>query len=307
MFHQDELLAQALAGFDEVSGYIYSEMPDQHRAFFAHLPYLFIASLDEHGWPVGTVLNGPPGFLHAPDDKHLRISARGRADDPAQASLLPGRPVGALGLDFGNRRRNRVNGVISRMDKNRLEIEVHQSFGNCPQYIQRREIYATVSVPQPIEYLNALDEDARQLITHADTCFVASYAHGDRADGGMDISHRGGKPGFISLDGDTLWIPDFRGNRYMNTLGNLLAQPRAALLFIDFERGDILHLQGETEIFWQSTQIGNIEGAERFWCFKGLRAWRLRGALPWRGRNVEYSPATLRTGSWHDVVTPVPR
>ena len=40
-------------------------------------------------------------------------------------------------------------------------------------------------------------------------------------------------------------MPDFRGNRYMNTLGNLLAEPRAALLFIDFDRGDVLHLQGK--------------------------------------------------------------
>lgn len=47
-------------------------------------------------------------------------------------------------------------------------------------------------------------------------------------------------------------MPDFRGNRYMNTLGNLLAEPRAALLFIDFDRGDVLHLQGKTQILWQT-------------------------------------------------------
>ena len=115
----------------------------------------------------------------------------------------------------------------------------------------------------------------------------------------MDISHRGGKPGFIHLAGETLWIPDFRGNRYMNTLGNLLAQPRAALLFIDFARGDILHLQGETQILWQAENEA-VEGAERYWRFDITSAWRFRQALGWRGRNVEFSPATLRTGIWQN-------
>lgn len=139
---------------------------------------------------------------------------------------------------------------------------MQQSFGNCPQYIQRRELFAEPSVADPIEQLSSLDDQARQLIQQADTCFVASYAHGDLAQGGVDISHRGGKPGFIHLAGETLWIPDFRGNRYMNTLGNLLAQPRAALLFIDFARGDILHLQGKLRFYGRrKTQPSQVPSA----------------------------------------------
>ena len=42
----------------------------------------------------------------------------------------------------------------------------------------------------------------------------------------MDISHRGGRPGFVRVDGDVLTIPDFRGNRYFNTLSNLLLEQR---------------------------------------------------------------------------------
>ena len=58
------------------------------------------------------------------------------------------------------------------------------------------------------------------------------------------MSHRGGKPGFVGVQGDTLAIPDFRGNRFYNTLGNLLGDPRAGLLFVDFASGDILQIQG---------------------------------------------------------------
>ncbi|HAT3675537.1 TPA: pyridoxamine 5'-phosphate oxidase [Serratia marcescens] len=297
-FHPDELRAQTLAGFDRVGGGIYPAMPDQHRAFFAALPYLFVATLDEQGWPIATLFSGPPGFLRTPDDTHLRISAPRRSDDPAQALLLPGKPVGALGLDFSNRRRNRANGTVGRTDKNRVEIVVHQSFGNCPQYIQRRELYPVESRPQPVEHLASLDAAAQALIRTADTSFVASGAHLELAQGGVDISHRGGRPGFIHLEGDTLWMPDFRGNRYMNTLGNLLAEPRAALLFIDFERGDVLHLQGKTQIIWQAEGHPGVEGAERYWRFDVHRAWRFAAALPWRGRDLEYSPATLATGVW---------
>ncbi len=117
LFHPDELRAQTLAGFGGVGGGIYPAMPDQHRAFFAALPYLFVATLDEQGWPIATLFTGPPGFLRTPDDTHLRISAPRRSDDPAQALLLPGKPVGALGLDFSNRRRNRANGTVGRTDK----------------------------------------------------------------------------------------------------------------------------------------------------------------------------------------------
>ena len=78
------------------------------------------------------------------------------------------------------------------------------------------------------------------------------------------MSHRGGRPGFVGVQGDTLVIPDFRGNRFFNTLGNLLGDPRAGLLFIDFASGDILQLQGRATIDWHPEGSGPA-GAERLW------------------------------------------
>jgi hypothetical protein len=67
----------------------------------------------------------------------------------------------------------------------------------------------------------------------ADTIFVASRSRTEiRVSDGVDISHRGGRPGFVLVDGDTL-TPDFPGNRYLNTLGNLLSEPRGSLIFAD--------------------------------------------------------------------------
>ncbi len=109
---------------------------------------------------------------------------------------------------------------------------------------------------------------------------------------------RGGRPGFVLVDGDALSIPDFRGNRYFNTLGNLLGEPRASLLFLDFETGDVLQLQGLATIDWSASAAERFEGAERIWHFRTIRGWYRPRAAALRGILVDYSPVTLRTGSW---------
>ena len=65
LFHPDELRAQTLAGFDRVGGGIYPAMPDQHRAFFAALPYLFVATLDDRAGPSPPCSAARPDFTHA--------------------------------------------------------------------------------------------------------------------------------------------------------------------------------------------------------------------------------------------------
>jgi hypothetical protein len=131
---------------------------------------------------------------------------------------------------------------------------------------------------QPTEAMETLDAAAHAAISAADTLFVATSG-GDK---GVDISHRAGKPGFVQLDGNTLTIPDYAGNRYFNTLGNLLLDPRAALLFPDFANGDLLLVQGCTEVVWQIRPEERVNGAERLWKLTVNRAWRGRGAIPLR-------------------------
>jgi uncharacterized protein len=298
-FHPDERAAQALAGVRAPSAGIRSFMPEQHRSFFAQLPFLLVAGPDETGWPLATVLEGEPGFVSTPDPTTLVIRALPDSTDPAAGTVAPGREIGLLGIDLDTRRRNRANGVVSDVDGTGFTVGVRQSFGNCPQYIQRRAVRRETATPaQPQEF--ALPEAAaRALIEEADTFFVASRsAAGAGPAGGADISHRGGRPGFVRLEHDTLLIPDFRGNRYFNTLGNILGEPRAALLFIDFQTGDLLQLQGLASIDWSGTLTAQVAGAERGWRFKIVRGWHRPGALELRGRFVEYAPTTLGTGSW---------
>jgi uncharacterized protein len=124
----------------------------------------------------------------------------------------------------------------------------------------------------------------------------------------VDVSHRGGKPGFVRIDDDgTLTVPDFSGNCHFNTFGNLELNPRAGLLFVDFDSGDILYLTGTAEVIWEGTDVINYEGAERLFRFRldgaaspgENRGYRIEGSLPLRWTNPQFSPFLEHMGSWN--------
>jgi uncharacterized protein len=264
-FHVGELEAQRRAGVTGAGGAIRDYMPEQHREFFAAQPMLLAATVDAQGAPRALVLHGAPGFAASPDPLTLAI---GSATD-----LHAGQDIGLLGLDFATRRRNRANGKVRSNDGVRLVVDVMESFGNCPQHITLRDVFRVEPEAHAPQVFTGIGVDARALIARADTFFVASTggAHG------VDISHRGGPPGFAAIEGDTLVIPDFKGNRYFNTLGNMLLDARVALLFIDFASGAVLELRGTSEIEWK----GDAEGG-RSWRFRCAGGTLRQAAIPLR-------------------------
>ncbi|HEX3758022.1 MAG TPA: pyridoxamine 5'-phosphate oxidase family protein, partial [Kofleriaceae bacterium] len=280
-FHPGELAAQQLAGGGTAGSAIRTFMPEQHRRFFAQLPFVAVASTDGGG-PVATLWTGRPGFVHSPDPRTLRLAVALDPADPASRAFAPGAPFGLLGIELPTRRRNRANGTIADVDAGGITVAIRQSFGNCPSYIHPRDATTAPAAAAPAGRLHGLDRDAIAAITAADTFFVATAARTGEPAGGVDISHRGGPPGFVHVDGDVLTIPDYRGNRYFNTLGNLVSDPRAALLFVDFARGDLLQLQGRAEIQWSGPEVVALDGAERLWRVHVERGWRRRAALPLR-------------------------
>ena len=287
---------------------IRDHMPEQHRVFFEQLPFVVLGAVDLAGQPWATVLEGAPGFARSPEPRTLLLASELRAGDPLEQQLYDGAAIGLLGIELHTRRRNRLNGSLTRTEHG-LSINVQQSFGNCPQYIQKRELHlapdSSAEALPPAERLAGLDEAAQRMIRNADTFFVASFANVDAHGGGgnasqraVDVSHRGGKPGFVKVDGQVLTIPDFSGNRHFNTLGNLLVNPRAGLLFIDFETGDLLHLTGRTEILFDGAEVDGFAGAERLWRFEVQRALRRPRAMTLRGALREPSPRNESTGAW---------
>ncbi|WP_217351169.1 2Fe-2S iron-sulfur cluster-binding protein [Thalassospira marina] len=120
----------------------------------------------------------------------------------------------------------------------------------------------------------------------------------------VDVSHRGGQPGFVRIDDDGgLTIPDFAGNLFFNTLGNILMSGRAGLVFVDFATGTLLQLTGKAELLIDSTETRYFQGAERLWRFYPTRVIRRENAiaLRWRNRDSGQSPNSLLTGTWQDA------
>ncbi|GJI94883.1 hypothetical protein RugamoR57_16010 [Duganella caerulea] len=307
-FHAGELAIQQRVGVREQmagagSAGVRDYMPDQHRQFFGELPLFFLGALDGAGQPWATMLVNDAGFISTPDERTLRVDGGMLAGDPLQGQLRVGAHIGGLGLVPTTRRRNRVNGVIAAMDDGRMQVAVTQSFGNCPQYIQDRVQTPVPSVPTPqVLRAGALSAQDRELIARADTFFIASANLETEAGRGVDVSHRGGRPGFVRIDDErTLTSPEFVGNFFFNTMGNLLAHPRAGLLFIDFERGDMLHVAVEAEIIWEGAQLRAFAGAEQLLRFHVREVVRNVGALPFRWSEPKPAAQVARTGIWEEA------
>ncbi|WP_224240305.1 pyridoxamine 5'-phosphate oxidase family protein [Hyalangium gracile] len=290
---------------------IRSFMPDQHRELFCKLPFLIVGSVDAQWRPSASILVGRPGFIGSPDARTLTIASLPGAGDSLGENLTQGAPLGLLGIQLETRRRNRMNGRVVSLDEGGFVVQVEQSFGNCPQYIQAREPVfvaepSRVPAPRPVQKEGArLSEAMAGLVSRADTFFIATAspnAGGNGASEGVDVSHRGGKPGFVRVteeDGRTvLTVPDFSGNRMFNTLGNLVLNPRAGLLFVDFTTGGTLSLNGEAEIVWGGPEVEAFEGAERLVRFRVTEGTWIDHAVPLRWSPAQPSPHLASTGSW---------
>ena len=261
---------------------------EQHRLFYPLLPFVVFGTVDDAGNPWATLRANHPGFLVAPDAYHLNVRLPPQPGDPAEEGLKDGDAVALLGIDLHTRRRNRLNGILHRGTEREFAIAVEHAFGNCPRYIQRRDI-AFVRDPelpdfsQPIQ-LDRLEACAADLVRHADTLFVSSYMIDAQGHRHVDVSHRGGRSGFVTLGaGGVLTIPDFAGNRYFNTLGNFLVNPRGGLTFVDFHTGDLLQMTGSVEVLSGFTELSAHPGAEHLWRFQPAQIIRRSGALPLRG------------------------
>jgi uncharacterized protein len=310
-FHAGEVLLQETAGLAEKMAEIGPRvvrryMPEQHREFFSHLPYVVVGALDAQRQPWATILHGAPGFIVSPSPATLHIAAQPQAHDPLTQALHIGAPVGLLGFEAHTRRRNRANGLLTSANEQGFVVQVAESFGNCPKYIQAREASpATLQAAATTHDMRHLDDNARTLINHADTLFIAS-AHpeaGSAQSYGVDVSHRGGKPGFVKIERsesgkDRLLLPDFAGNFFFNTFGNIALNPRVGLLFIDYAGHSLLHVAGHASLLLDGPTVEAYAGAERVLSIEVDSAiWR-SNALPLQWTRAEPSPHLEHTGHW---------
>src|SRR5580658_9762844 len=101
-FHVGELAVQERAGVRETiiveaRRSIRDYMPEQHRQFYAELPFMVLGGLDATGQPWASLRFGAPGFVSTPDERTVRIAGRGPAGDPLAAAWQAGSLIGGLG------------------------------------------------------------------------------------------------------------------------------------------------------------------------------------------------------------------
>ena len=146
------------------------------------------------------------------------------------------------------------------------------------------------SLTKEIDYISA---SYRRFIEAAP--FVVVATSGPE---GLDCSPRGDPPGFVRVRDDrTVLIPDRRGNNRIDTLRNLIEDPRVSLLFLIPGVGETLRINGRAEIVTDPALCTSFEmqakapvsvlavTAERvyFQCPKALvrsRLWSAKAQVP---------------------------
>ena len=313
-FHRGERDIQSRLGVREqmeAQGrrFIRDHLPAQHQEFYRGLPFVLLGTVDSTGRPWASILFGRPGFADAANPRMLRLATCPVFGDPLNENLRPGLPAGLLGIEYHSRRRNRLAAKVAAFDEERIELDIEQTFGNCPRYIQTREYEFLPGIDTPgetklVRKFTSLDNRAKEIIKNADHFYIASHYPGEdnNVTHGADVSHRGGKPGFVRIDDDqTLTFPDFNGNLHYNTLGNISINGRAGLLFIDFDTGDLLYLTCGAEVIWDSEESRAFTGAESLVRLTIDEGRLVENAAPLRWTYGQESPVLQETGSWEEV------
>ncbi|MET9961832.1 pyridoxamine 5'-phosphate oxidase family protein [Streptomyces sp. NPDC006326] len=250
-------------------------------AFLEQQPHLVVGAADPAGALWASLLTGAPGFVRATGPHRIAVAGGLPAGDPLAGALATaGTRVGTIALDPRTRRRMRLNGTLE-VTGSGFAVEAEQVFSNCPKYLQKRQPLERVAEgPGVVRRGRSLTPAQERAVRRADTFFVATTA-----EDGADASHRGGFPGFVEvLSPVELAWPDYPGNSMFLTLGNLAADPRAGLLFPDWEGGSVLQLSGRARTEFAADGARRVRFTVAS-VVEGLHPGRLRWSAP------EYSPA----------------
>ena len=110
---------------------------------------------------------------------------------------------------------------------------------------QLREVYPPPAERSVLKEVDHLDHHCRAFIALSPFVLISS----SDAEGACDTSPKGGPPGFVTvLDDHRLLIPDATGNRRLDSLQNMLENPRVGLLFLIPGMGEVLRVNGHVEL-----------------------------------------------------------
>lgn len=324
-FHPGEKAIHSLLHIPQHGNPTQIGLPARFALRVAASPLVAFGALDGEGKPWTTVWGGEVGF--ATPLEHGVLAVQSVADaryDPVAQSLFGTRTDGKLddepyhitreeleggggrvmaGLSIGLATRDRVKLggrlVAGKVDLNgeedvarvQMAMLVEESLGNCPKYLNKKNIRPHVPSPLLASDKLPLPSEALSLLDKADLFFLSS------TDGRtMDTNHRGGPPGLMRVisndaeNGLQLIYPEYSGNRLYQTLGNMHVRPIVGICVPDFETSDVLYLTGETKILVGSDASRLLPHTKLAVKIHVTAARFVRDGLPFRGEVVDYSP-----------------
>ena len=237
----------------------------------------FIGSEDSNGDLWISLVVGERGFITVPSLKEIKFDLTKISSNKKDIFFknIKSKPtVGLLFHEAARRARYRAWGV-AKEEENQLSFSINMGYPSCPKHIQRQVIELNENskeLSSRVENGTTLGKLEKEWILSAHTFFITTQTK----NGDIEASHRGGDPGFIEiLENDNLRVPDYLGNSMFSTLGNIYENPKTALLFVNYEKGETLQLSGMAELqFDQTSENDFYKSGEtgRFWIFE-TRQW----------------------------------
>ena len=161
-----------------------------------------------------------------------------------------------------------------------------------------RRLYPQASPRSRAKQLDHLDETMQRFIAHAPFCMLASAG----VQGALvDASPRGGLPGFVQLtDARTLLIPDATGNNRLDTLENLIDDPRIGVLFLIPGVNEVLRVNGRAALRDEAEFVERFAKAEA----RKLPALLIEVAV--QEAYLHCPKALMRSQLWDEDARPAP-
>lgn len=250
VYHEGEIRIQELMGVrtisDSLSSMIQKDMSVVAIQFLKALSFSVITFSKETTILHSSIVFGFDSFIKILTKNELLIDLTNRSFIPKE--ILEGKVlnIGFIGLDFENKMRIRINGK-GDIKNNQLHLVIDEIYSNCPKYITDRKLKGKLDFSDEIKlYKNSfLEGNSKHILSNTDTFFLSTI-HKSK---GADISHKGGKKGFLRVISSTKFeFDDFPGNNLYNSIGNIYTNPNINILAIDFFSNDILHIVGTAKI-----------------------------------------------------------
>ncbi|KAF4464603.1 oxidoreductase FAD-binding [Fusarium albosuccineum] len=315
-FHQGERAMHQLLKVPRLENPTIPGLPPRYGMRVMQSSLVALGTLDNQGRPWTTVWGGERGFARpvaegvlafnsAVDTRHdpvFKALWDGVDDDGVQQGAInrpnhgEGKTMAGLSIDLETRDRVKLAGkmiagaTVEEGKAVQMAMAVTESLGNCPKYLNKKDIVLSEMKPELVSETLQLPQEALDLIASADMLFLSS-TNGHT----MDTNHRGGSPGFIRViknehDGLELIYPEFSGNRLYQTLGNFKINPLVGIAIPDFNNANVVYLTGTASVLLGEEASSILARSRLAVKISVTSAKFVKSGLPFRGSLGEYSP-----------------